>query len=168
MAKKKRVGERRMLTVGPIVFAAAIMGCGEDPTAPTAEAEDQDILEAMEIAIQDEFRAELIYEKVVDDFGSVRPFANIVNAEVRHSDALAWLYTIRGLPVPESRWLPSDIPGFSSIPDACAAGVAAEIDNAEIYDRYLGLPLPPDVRTVFDSNRRASLENHLPAFERCS
>ena len=44
----------------------------------------------------------------------------------------------------------------------------AEVENAEIYDRYLDLPLPADVRTVFENNRDASIERHLPAFERCS
>ena len=57
---------------------------------------------------------------------------------------------------------------FSSLQDACGAGVVAEIENAAIYSRYLELPLPSDVRTVFESNRAASLDKHLPAFERCS
>ena len=93
---------------------------------------------------------------------------NIIGAEVRHSEALARLYVIRGLPVPESRWASDDIPVFSSMPDACRAGVVAEIENAEIYSRYLELPLPSDVRLVFENNRAASLDKHLPAFERCS
>lgn len=36
------------------------------------------------------------------------------------------------------------------------------------YDRYLALRLPNDVRLVFENLQRASRENHLPAFERCS
>jgi hypothetical protein len=130
--------------------------------------EDHVVLAAIEAAIQDEFRAELIYQKVLDNFGSVRPFVNIINAEVRHSESLARLFEARGLPVPQSRWTSDQIPGFPSIPEACGAGVVAEIENAEIYDRYVDLPLPSDVRTVFENNRRASIENHLPAFERCS
>jgi hypothetical protein len=37
-----------------------------------------------------------------------------------------------------------------------------------MYDRLLPLELPADVRQVFTNNRRASLVNHLPAFESCS
>lgn len=151
-----------------MVVVAEVAGCAGDSGPLAPEMEDQIVLAAMEEAIQDEFRAELIYDKVLEDFGSVRPFSNIVNAEVRHSDAVAGLYVARGLPVPESRWSLSEIPAFSSITEACAAGVVAEVENAEIYERYLDLQLPLDVETVFEYNRRASLENHLPAFERCS
>jgi hypothetical protein len=54
------------------------------------------------------------------------------------------------------------------VPAACAAGVVAERENIAIYDRYVGLALPQDVRQVFESNRAASLNNHLPAFEQCA
>ena len=149
------------ISVGPVA-------CDDNPSVVAPVMDEPAVLHAMEAAIQDEFRAELIYEKVLDKFGSVRPFVNIIGAEVRHSEALARLYVIRGLPVPESRWASDDIPVFSSMPDACRAGVVAEIENAEIYSRYLELPLPSDVRLVFENKRAASLDKHLPAFERCS
>lgn len=149
-----------------VVFGA--LACDDGSSAVAPEVEDQAVLAAMEAAIQDEFRAELIYEKVLAEFGLVRPFVNIVNAEVRHSEALARLYLVRGLTVPQSRWSPEEVPGFASVTEACQAGVTAEIENAEIYDRYLDLRLPSDVETVFQNNRRASMESHLPAFERCS
>jgi hypothetical protein len=104
----------------------------------------------------------------MNDFGPVRPFSTIVNAEVRHSEAIAFLYESPGLAVPASIWAIEDVPAFPSVFAACQAGVEAELDNAAIYDRYLGLDLPWDVRQVFDSNRAASLNNHLPAFQRCS
>ena len=159
-------------TFGLAVFQLAVVsglsGCDEDssPVAPVEQ--DQAVLDAMEATILDEYRAELIYEKVLEDFGEVRPFVNIVRAEVRHSESLASLYTSRGLPVPENTWSFDDIPAFSTLTQACQAGVVAEIENAEVYDRYFDLSLPADVRTVFENNRRASIENHLPAFQRCS
>lgn len=159
---------RWFLALLPMVVSFGLVACDEESSSMAPGIEDEAVLAAMEATIQDEFRAELIYQRVLDDFGSVRPFINIINAEVRHSEALGRLYQARGIPVPESRWSPDEIPGFSSIPEACQAGVDAEIENAEIYDRYEDLPLPSDVKTVFDNNKRASLENHLPAFERCS
>ena len=154
-----------LFSVATIVGLAA---CDSDSSALAPVTEEEAVLVAMEAGIQDEFRAELIYQKVLDDFGLVLPFKNIINAEVRHSEAIAGLYVARGLPVPESRWTPDDIPGFSSVREACQAGVVAEIENAEIYERYLDLPFPEDVMTVFESNWAASVERHLPAFERCS
>lgn len=160
----------RTLTLALISILASttIAACDEGSETLAPGTEQQAVLDAMEAAIQDEYRAELIYQKVIDGFGPVRPFTNIINAEVRHSEALARLYSARGVPAPASRWSPDEIPEFSSLSDACRAGVVAEVENAEIYDRYLSLQLPADVRAVFENNRRASLENHLQAFERCS
>jgi hypothetical protein len=157
-----------LLAVVAVLSSPLVTGCQESATDPAVILDDQEVFLAMEAAIQDEYRAELIYEKVLGDYGPVRPFVNIVNAEVRHSEALARLYEARGLPVPQSRWSPDEIPGFPSISEACRAGVDAEIENAEIYEHYMDLPLPDDVRFVFENNQRASLENHLPAFQRCS
>ncbi|MGD8361031.1 MAG: DUF2202 domain-containing protein [Gemmatimonadota bacterium] len=151
-----------------LVLALFVLGCEEAPAGPDSASEDIEILAAMEVAIQDEYKAELVYLQVMEDFGSVPPFSNIVFAEERHSEALARLFQARGVDVPESKWDPSQIPSFSSLSEACRAGVTAEIENAEIYQGYLDLDLPADVRQVFESNQAASLERHLPAFERCS
>jgi len=156
------------LTLMALVVSIGFSGCDSDSTPVSPEMQDSAVLAAMEEAIQDEYKAELIYEKVIDDFGSVRPFANIMGAEVRHSQALARLFEARGLPVPTSLWSEQEIPRFSSLTEACQAGVTAEIENAEIYEKYFGLDLPSDVRMVFENNQRASLENHLRAFQRCS
>jgi len=151
------------------LFVAVGTGaCDENSDSAAPQVQDQEIVAAMEAAIQDEYKAELIYQKVIEDFGEVRPFVNIIGAEVRHSESLARLFSARDLPVPQSQWKDSDIPGFSSISAACQAGVRAEIENAEIYDRFFALNLPADVRRVFENNRRASIENHLRAFQRCS
>ncbi len=165
-------GRHRMsgLIVTVVVAVLGFSGCDESssPASPEMEMQDHAVLAAMEETIQDEYKAELIYEKVLESFGSVLPFVNIINAEVRHSEALAGLFEIRGLPVPQGKWSDEEIPGFSSLTEACQAGVTAELENAEIYEKYFSLNLPSDVRMVFENNRRASLENHLRAFQRCS
>lgn len=161
---------KRKLNVAAILLIAVLgtAACQSESPLVESESEGEAILAALEATIQDEFRAELIYMKVLDRFGSVRPFSNIINAEVRHSESISRLYVARGLPVPESQWDPAKIPTFSSVTEACRAGVQAEIENAEIYDQYFELPLPSDVRTVFENNQAASLDKHLPAFQRCS
>ena len=57
---------------------------------------------------------------------------------------------------------------FDSVGEACAAAAQAERDNVSLYDAFLQMDLPTDVRNVFTNNRAASLENHLPAFEACA
>ncbi len=60
-----------------------------------------------------------------------------------------------------------NVPTFASVASACAVAADAEVANIALYDALLALELPTDVRTVFVNNRRASLEAHLPAFNRC-
>lgn len=166
-----KIKNRAVLGVGAVVLAAGLVACDEGSAAVAPdlqEVQENAVLDAMVEAIQDEYKAELIYARVMEDFGPVRPFSNIINAEVRHSESLASLFVTRGLPVPESQWAVDQIPGFSTLTEACSAAVTAEIENAEIYDRYMDLDLPADVRFVFENNRRASIENHLRAFQRCS
>ena len=93
---RSRMGVRVLLALA-ITFPAT--GCGEGAVGPEAAPDEveSEVLAAMTEAIQDEYRAEVIYLGVMDDFGEVRPFTNIVYAEVRHSDALALLFQARGL-----------------------------------------------------------------------
>lgn len=117
-------------------------------------------------AIDDEYKARATYHQVIADFGDLRPFVNIVQAEQRHIDALVVLFERYGVPVPEDPW-PSRVPRYGSLAEACRAGVEAEVENAALYDRVLEGTRRPDVLTVYRNLQRASQENHLPAFRRC-
>jgi hypothetical protein len=122
----------------------------------------------MEATIADEYRAETIYTGVIGDFGAVAPFTNVLTAEQRHSTSIAALFVNRGLAAPANTWTVATVPHFATFAGACAAGAVAEQENIAIYDRYLTLDLPADVRQVFENNRAASLYNHLAAFQRCA
>jgi hypothetical protein len=45
-------------------------------------------LQALSEALDDEYRARATYRKVIERFGPVRPFVNIVDTENRHVGAL--------------------------------------------------------------------------------
>ena len=147
-----------------------VAGCdeGRSPVGPSVVVLAADVQVALDTTIQDEFRAETIYQGVINDFGPVLPFAAILTAEQRHSTSLGLLFTKRGLPVPASLVTVATVPHFATVREACAAGVVAERENIALYDRFLARDLPDDVRQVFSNNRRASLENHLPAFVTCA
>lgn len=118
-------------------------------------------------AINDEYKARATYRLVISKFGEIRPFVNIVEAEGRHIQALLPLFETYSIPVPEDDW-DSRVEAPVSILDACKAGVQAEIDNAEMYERLLDSTKQyPDVQVVLMQLQRASRENHLPAFQRC-
>lgn len=115
-------------------------------------------------ALQDEYLAQARYNNIIGTFGNIRTFVQIKEAEMKHISALLPLFERYQVP------LPNDISqSLVSTPEnlkaAYAAGVQGEIDNISMYERFLSLNIPNDVRMVFLQLRNASL-NHLAAFER--
>ncbi|MGD9904821.1 MAG: DUF2202 domain-containing protein [Vicinamibacterales bacterium] len=162
--------KRRARLSAVLMTALAIAACDErrSPTSATPATLDPAVVALLTRAIQDEYRAEATYQGVIDDFGAVLPFVNVLTAEERHSAAIGRLFTSRGLAAPVSTSTPASVAHFASVTAACAAGVDAERLNIAMYDDLLRADLPADVRQVFSNNRSASLVNHLPAFERCA
>lgn len=123
-------------------------------------------IEALHDALDDEYKAWATYDRVITDFGDVRPFINIRDAEGRHIEALKRLFVRYGLVIPENPWL-GNVTQFTSLQEACAAGVTDEIDNAKLYDRLFKSTERPDILTVLHNLHDASQDRHLPAFQRC-
>ncbi len=115
----------------------------------------------------DEVHALAVYQAILEQFGDVAPFSNILEAEAQHQAAWEFLFDRYGLTVPE---VPAfDIPEFASLQDACAAAAAAEIANFELYDEMLeAFADYPDIYQIVLALRNASEFNHLPAFENCA
>ncbi len=117
-------------------------------------------------ALDDEYKARATYYQVLRQFGPVRPFTNIVQAEERHVQALLPLFARYGVSVPADRWAGSVAP-LGSLLEAAQLGVSAEIENAALYQRLLAATATyPDVQRVLRNLQRASQEHHLPAFQR--
>ena len=118
-------------------------------------------------ALDDEYLAWSTYDQVITDFGEVRPFSNIRTAEGRHIEALLELFARYGLSVPKNPW-PGKVTRYKSLQEACAAGVAAEIANGEMYERLIQSTERPDILAVLRNLQEASQQRHLQAFERCA
>ena len=122
---------------------------------------------ALEDGLDDEYRSHETYAQVIRDFGPLRPFSNIVEAEARHVSSLLSLFATYGISAPINRW-PGEVPRFASVHDACVASVQGELDNVAIYDRALRTTERTDILAVYHALRSASLDRHLPAFRRCA
>lgn len=126
------------------------------------------VVQAMSEGWLDEVHAYQTYESIMLQFGRVAPFVNIQAAEAQHRAALEAMFARYNLPLPT----PSEAvqaSEFASFADACAAAVEAEIANGALYDQWLAAVQDyPDLTQVFTSLRDASLNHHLPAFERCA
>ena len=127
---------------------------------------NQSEIDALNEALDDEYRAWATYDRVIRDFGEVRPFINIRDAEARHIEALRSLFVRYGLPFPENPWH-DRVPRYTSLREACVAGVAAEIENSRLYERLLESTGRQDILAVFRNLQEASQQRHLPAFQRC-
>ncbi len=134
---------------------------------PYAGELDESEIEALMMALDDEYNAWSVYDQVIAEIGAVRPFTSIQKAEENHIAALVTLFDRYGLNVPANDGL-GNVPAFETLAEACAAGAQAEIDNAALYDVLFGMVDNPDIERVFSALQQASLTKHLPAFERCS
>ena len=128
----------------------------------------KNLQKALVEALQDEYKACATYRLVISKFGKIRPFINIIESEERHIQALFSLFQKYEIPIPEDNWADL-LKAPASVLEACQIGVRSEIENGEMYQRLLALtPEYPDVQRVFLNLQRASQENHLPAFQRCT
>jgi hypothetical protein len=128
---------------------------------------DDSEVQALNLALQDEYRASSLYGQVISDFGAVWPFTTIQSAEQNHIAALVTLFNRYGIQVPANDWT-GNVPSFDTLAEACQAGVQTETNNAALYDQLLTMTDQRDLTQVFTSLQRASETNHLPAFELCA
>ena len=125
-----------------------------------------DEIQVLNEALEDEYHAWSTYVQVLADFGEVRPFTRIREAEARHIAALLVLFDRYSLPVPPNRWS-GKAERYPNLQAACAAAVEAEIANGQMYDRLLLLTQRADITGVLKNLQEASQLRHLPAFRRC-
>ncbi|HBY08655.1 MAG TPA: hypothetical protein DEH22_13050 [Chloroflexi bacterium] len=123
-------------------------------------------IEALYLALNDEYHALAVYQSVIETFGPVEPFVEIAASEEHHIGALVNQLTKNGLAIPENTWL-GTIPPFESVAQACATGVQAEIDNAGLYDQLFSMTDNTSLIRVFTNLSIASLNSHLSQFETC-
>lgn len=154
-----RARRRHMLAPALALSLSTVGGAQATPLTPADR-------QALEAALDDEYKAEATYDAILDAYGPVRPFVNIVEAERRHADMVKAQYARFGMDVPENPYR-GTIAAPESLLAACEAGVEAEIENIALYDRILPTIKDDSVRVTLERLQAASRDNHLPAFQRC-
>jgi hypothetical protein len=101
-----------------------------------------------------------------DDACEVRPFINIRDVETRHIQALCSLFISYDVPIPKNTW-PGRVTQYKTLHEACEAGVTAEIENKQMYEKLLKMTDKEDILLVLGNLQEASQERHLAAFQRC-
>lgn len=155
-----------LLTVFAFVGFSVFQGFAEtsDHGAKGALSQsDMDLKAMLTYAIEDEYLAKAEYELIMDRYGRIRPFSNIVRAEEQHIQYLVELFNIYGYGIPADT-AKDHVVLPQNLKSAFETGVGAEIDNIAMYEAFLERELPDDVRDVFEQLKQAS-ENHLRAFK---
>ena len=127
---------------------------------------DESEIEALFLALDDEYHALAMYQSVISKFGEIEPFVEIAQSEQRHINALVNQFTKHGISVLENTWL-GNISPLDSVQSACQLGVEAEIANVDLYQKLFSMVDDPRLIQVFTNLSNASQESHLPAFQEC-
>jgi hypothetical protein len=125
------------------------------------------LAEVLHESLMDEYMARDTYRKIIDTFGPIRPFINIVEAEQAHIELLLPLFQKYGIPLPPEPDL-DRIGAPDSLLEACRTAIAAEVANVALYEQLMIQTDLPDVLEVLRRLQSASRDNHLPAFQRCA
>lgn len=158
---------RLLAIAGPALLATACSAApseaqvSESPAASTTDAD------ALALALEDEYRAEAIYEAVMTAHGQVRPFSNIIEAEKRHSARVREEMTRLGIEYTDTNPFLGKVTAPAVLLEACQQGVDAEIENIALYEEILPTIADKQVKATLTDLQWASRERHLPAFQRC-
>lgn len=125
---------------------------------------DAEVVLAALMGPDGEYAAAASYEAVLDEYGSVEPYATIYQAELRHIGALVRQLERLGEPVPANPYT-GKIKAPKDLVTAAEAWAEGEILNVELYDDLMDNSDNANLLKVLGNLRRASLESHLPAFE---
>jgi hypothetical protein len=121
-------------------------------------------IDMIHYAVDDEYLAQAEYQLILETYGSIKPYTNIVLSEGTHLSLLEQLCTIYGLPFPSDPSVGHVVLPTSLIA-AAHIGVGAEINNIDMYRYFMTLPIETNMTSVFQLLMDASIR-HLAAFER--
>jgi hypothetical protein len=110
-----------------------------------------------------EYAAAASYQAVLDKFGQVEPYATILQAELKHINALTRQLERAGVVVPENPYL-GNLVAPENLRLAAEAWAEGEILNVAMYDELLAQAADTNLIRVLSNLRRSSQESHLPMF----
>jgi hypothetical protein len=126
--------------------------------------QDLSINDMLMYAVQDEYLAHGEYLAIIEEFGSQKPYTNIMSAEETHLAYLKEVYLAYELDFPADTSA-DHIVVPADLLEAAEVGVQAEIDNIAMYDLFLTHDLPDNVFEVFSALKSGS-DSHLLAFQK--
>ena len=156
--------KKRLSFIVFVIIINSALFAGDFGADGALNSSDFSLTQMLKYAIEDEYLALNEYEAIIDSFGDLRPYTNIIESEKTHIKYLEELYKNHNMIIPLVETV-SYIHIPENITEALKIGVNAEILNISMYENFLNQEISLDVREVFEFLKKAS-ENHLRAFER--
>ncbi len=128
---------------------------------------DSVLAQALRIAIYNEYKAFETYKAILNSFNAKEPFTDIMQAEIRHFEALKKLCEKYEVTLPIND-LAGDIKTPKTLQECYELGVASEIENIAMYDYLLTYVSDyDDVVDIFYRLQAVCINKHLPTFRAC-
>jgi len=160
-----------LVVVGVVAFGAGgRRGRGSGAGSAPATVLPADVAAAVLAALvgpEGEYAAYATYAAIIEEYGNVQPYADIIKAEARHIAALQKPLDRYGVPSSPVNSYLGQVTAPTSLAEAAQAGIDAEKANVELYEQQMAaVAAYPDIVRVFTNLQTASQDSHLPAFER--
>ena len=143
------------------VLAALVLLIGMAVPAMAATTTTESVQTMLLNALQEERLAAATYQAVIDKFGEVEPFTNILKAEEQHIAAVENLLKVNNIDIPENN-VTAEAP--ETLEEAYAKAIEVEKEDIALYERMLPDISDTMIKTVFTRLTNAS-EWHLKTFE---
>lgn len=136
------------------------------PTKSVEEGLSQEEVDAMGVALEQEYKMNAIFDVIVKKYGQAVPFDKIVTPAFRNSTAILQIYQVNALTAPAPA--PSAVLPPESFSQACQMAMEQVEENIRMYEAYLSTVQHAQVRAVFTSNLQNARGKHLPALAQCA
>ena len=125
--------------------------------AKSAFADDSLTIDKMlQYALQDEYLARSQYESFIEAFENKPPFSNIMNAEVYHISELQKLFKSHTLDITED-FSKDYLVKADDYEKALQIAIDLELENVDMYQKFLDTNLPDDIFSTFSMLRSDSI-----------
>ena len=125
---------------------------------------DEAVLSALDSALRSKFKTCALYRMVLQAFGPVKPFKDLLKIEEKYRLVLTGLARRYDRPSPADEW-----EGQVAIPvsfvEACEEAIQQERENDRLYTSLLDQIADPAQRRVLMRMRNVSQISQLPSFK---
>lgn len=122
--------------------------------------------QVLQIAVYDELHTLDFCSKVLEKFGEIEPFSQVISEERYYHQILLTLCEKYRVTPPINKCYESLVVP-NELSECCEIAVAMELDSINLYEHLISYVEHADIRDILYKLQAAAYNNHLPAFRSC-